>query len=106
MEALITLFVFNVGKICDKPLLHNAIDFPDSIFSGSGYPHDARITEAGWCPSRSGTKYLMLDLQKQYHIKQVVVMAVRSQARWSGSYSLKYSHNKTLVDGNSAIPVI
>ncbi|CAB4024817.1 retinoschisin-like isoform X2 [Paramuricea clavata] len=96
-------------KICDKPLLHDTNDFPDSVFSGSGDPNDnyerARITKGGWCPWGSGTRYLMLDLQKQYHITQVVVMADSSQTRWSSSYSLKYSHNKTLVDGSSAIPI-
>ena len=48
----------------------------------------------------------MLDLQNQYHITQVVVMADVGEARWSGSYSLKYSHDKTLVDGSSVIPVM
>ncbi|CAB3997379.1 receptor-type tyrosine- phosphatase epsilon-like isoform X2 [Paramuricea clavata] len=96
-------------KICDKPLLHDDKTFPDSRFSGSGDSNDnyerARITKGGWCPRGSGTRYLMLDLQKQYHITQVVVMADSSQARWSSSYSLKYSHDKTLVDGSSAIPI-
>ncbi|CAB4007475.1 uncharacterized protein LOC110250238 [Paramuricea clavata] len=96
-------------KICDKPLLHDANTFPDSIFSGSGdlnnnYKH-ARITKSGWCPLGTGTRYLMLDLHKQYHITKVVVMADIEQASWSGSYSLKYSHDKTLVDGSSAIPI-
>jgi hypothetical protein len=48
----------------------------------------------------------MLDLQNQYHITQVVIMADAGQSKWSGSYSLKYSHDETLVDGRSAIPVI
>jgi hypothetical protein len=111
MQALIYFTIFTVGKICDKPLLQDAKTFPDSVFNGSGDPRDnykhARITKGGWCPSGPGTRYLMLDLQNQYHITQVVVMAdAVGQTRWSGSYSLKYSHDKTLVDGSSVIPVI
>ena len=84
-------------KICNNPLLHNATAFPDSVFSGSGDSSnkykDARITKGGWCPSESGSTYLLLDLQKQYHVTQAVVMADKKQTKWSGSYSLKYSHD-------------
>ena len=90
-------FTFTVGKICDKPLLHNANAFPDSVFSGSGDSShnykDARITGNGWCPSGSGSVYLLLDLQKEYHITRVVVMADKEQTNWSSSYSLKYSRD-------------
>ncbi|CAB4043798.1 Hypothetical predicted protein, partial [Paramuricea clavata] len=95
-------------KMCDKPLLQDINTFPESVFSGSGDPHNnyerARIIRGGWCPRGHETRYLMLDLQKQYHITQVVVMADTGQRWWSGSYSLKYSHDKTLVNGSSAIP--
>jgi hypothetical protein len=67
------------------------------VFSGSGDSNntykDARITKGGWCPSGSGTAYLTLDLQKEYHITQVVVMADEEQTEWSGLYSLNYSHD-------------
>ena len=97
---LCCFFLFTAGKICTNPLLHNTTAFPDSVFSGSGDSSntykDARITKGGWCPSGSGTTYLLLDLQKEYHITQVVVMADEEQTEWSGSYSLNYSHDTSL----------
>jgi hypothetical protein len=90
---------FTTGKICDNPLLHDTTAFPDSVFSGSGDSSntykDARITKGGWCPSESGTAYLTLDLQKEYHITQVVVMADKQQTKWSGGYSMEFSHNNS-----------
>ena len=82
--------------MCDNPLLHNRNIFPDSVFSGSGDSNKrykfARITWHGWCPTGSGTTYLLLDLQKEYHITRVVVMGNRDQTKWSQSYSMTYSH--------------
>ena len=89
--------MITTGKICSNPLLHDANAFRDSAFSGSGDPtdnyKDARITKGGWCPSGSGSAYLLIDLQKEYHITGVVVMADEKQTKWSSSYSLKYSHD-------------
>ncbi len=87
--------------MCDNnQLLHNPNTLPDSAFSGSGDSNnkykDARFSGHGWCPSgSSGTTYLLLDLQKEYHITRVVVLADREQTKWSDSYSLKYSHDTT-----------
>ena len=100
--------LFTEGEICDKPLLEDIHrTFPNKVFSGSGGSNDyqnARFTGRGWCPSRSGS-YLSLDLQKEYHITRVAVMGDRDQTKWSESYSMKYSHDKTLVDKSSAIEV-
>ena len=68
------------------------------MFSGSGDSSnkykDARITKGGWCPSGSaGIVYLLLDLQKEYHITRVVVMSDREQNKWNGSFSLTYSND-------------
>ena len=95
------------GKICDDQLLHNENIFPISIFGGSGGNsfHEARITKNGWCSSTPGS-YLTIDLQKEYHITRVVVMGDKNQTKWSGSYSLKYSHDESLMSGSSAVKVI
>ena len=83
--------------MCDKPLLRNRRTIPNVVFSGSGDSNnsykEARIYSSGWCPSGSGTIYLLLDLQKEYHITRVVVMADREQTKWSESYSMTYSHD-------------
>ena len=59
----------------------------------------------GWCPTESGDKYLKIDLQNEYRITRVVVMGDKNQTKWSGSYSVKYSHDESLVDGSSAVQV-
>jgi hypothetical protein len=103
VEALIYFLylIFTVGKICDKPLLEGIHrTFPNEVFSGNGGSNDydnARFTGSGWCPSSSDS-YLSLDLQKEYHITQVMVMANKYQTKWSESYSMNCSHSKTLVD--------
>jgi hypothetical protein len=100
--------LFTEGEICDKPLLEDIHrTFPNKVFSGTDGSNDyqnARFTGRGWCPSSSGS-YLSLDLQKQYHITRVAVMGDRDQTKWSESFSMKYSHDKTLVDRSSAIQV-
>ena len=82
--------------MCERPLLYHERLFPDSVFSGNGDSdnryHEARVTKEGWCPSGSSSN-LLIDLQKDYHITQIVVMADKEQRKWSSSYSLKYSHN-------------
>ncbi|CAB4005117.1 ---NA---, partial [Paramuricea clavata] len=90
------------GMICDNPLLNDA---GNEVFSGRGgstYYRYARFTGSGWCAS-GFAPYLLLDLQKEYHITRVVVMGNKDQTQWSESYSMKYSHDKTLVDTSSAI---
>ena len=104
-----TFSIFTAGKICDdEPLLEGIHHtFPNKVFSGSGGSNDydnARITGSGWCPSSSDS-YLSLDLQKEYHITRVVVMGDSDQTKWSVSYSMRNSHNKTLVDTSLAIQV-
>jgi hypothetical protein len=43
----------------------------------------------------------MLDLGKEYHITRVLTMGDKDQTNWSESYTLKYSHKKSLVDQNN-----
>ncbi|XP_028399360.1 uncharacterized protein LOC114522810 [Dendronephthya gigantea] len=98
------------GKICENSLLQNKTKFPDAIFSGSGSTDNTKYKEArfsshGWCPTESGDKYLKIDLQNEYHITRVMVMGDKDQTKWSGSYSLKYSHNESLVDGSSGLQI-
>ena len=95
MSNLYFLF-FTSGKICDKPFLHNTTISPSdtAVYSGSGDPNsgyaNAGITSNGWCASGPDS-YLLLDLKKEYHITQVVVMGDKEQTKWSNSYSFKYS---------------
>jgi hypothetical protein len=98
--------IFTAGKICDKPLLNDTRIFPDQIFSGSGGSNyqNARFTASGWCVSSSGS-YLLVDLQKEYHLTQIVIMADKEQTNWSTSYSMKYSHDQRLLDSSSATQV-
>jgi hypothetical protein len=82
--------------------------FPDAVFSGRGGAsdyHQARFYGDGWCSSGSGIEYLVIDLKNEYHITRVVTMGDKNQTKWSNSYSLKYSHNETLVDGTTAVNV-
>ena len=58
----------------------------------NGYKN-AGIKSNGWCTSGPDS-YLLLDLQKEYHITQVVVMGDKEQTEWSNSYSFKYSRDK------------
>ena len=84
--------------MCDKPaLLQDRTTFPDSVFSGSG-SHSfkmARITESGWCTTTSKPKYLLIDLQKEYHITRVVTMGNKNQTKWIGRFTLAYSRDKS-----------
>jgi hypothetical protein len=81
--------IFTLEKICDKPLLQNTRIFPDDVFSGSGGPNyqNARLTRAGWCASGS-KPYLSINLKKEYHLTQVVVITHNTQR--SSRYSLTY----------------
>ena len=87
------------GKICDKPLLQNLTNY---AFSGSGGSRDyvqGKFNNDGWCAN--GSEYLLIDLQREYHITRVVTMGDKDQTKWSGSFALTYNHNKSLVDRNS-----
>jgi hypothetical protein len=81
--------IFTLGKICDKPLLQDTHNFPENVFSGRGGPdyQNARLTKAGWCASGS-RPYLSINLQKEYHLTQVVVITHNTQR--SSTYSLIY----------------
>ncbi|XP_028399361.1 uncharacterized protein LOC114522811 [Dendronephthya gigantea] len=97
-------------KICMNPLLQNKTNLLDTIFSGSGSADNTKYKEArfssdGWCPTESGDKYLKIDLQNEYQITRVMVMGDKNQTKWSGSYSLKYSHDESLVDGSSGLQI-
>ncbi|XP_028413335.1 uncharacterized protein LOC114536208 isoform X2 [Dendronephthya gigantea] len=97
-------------KLWADGLLQNKTKFPDTIFSGSGSTDktmykEARFSSDGWCPTESGDKYLQIDLQNEYHITRVVVIGDKNQTKWSGSYSLKYSHNESMLDGSTKIQI-
>lgn len=99
---LIVLYYFTIGKICDNPILQ----YSNPIFSGNGSREytKAWFSFVGWCASGSAP-YLSIDLRKEYHITRVVTMGDKDQTKWSGSYSMKYSRDKRLVDGSSAMLV-
>ncbi|XP_028402590.1 receptor-type tyrosine-protein phosphatase delta-like isoform X2 [Dendronephthya gigantea] len=94
-------------KICDNQLLNDNSSFPDNIFGGNGGNsfHKARFTKGGWCSSTPGS-YLTIDLPKEYHITRVMVMGDKDQTKWSGSYSLKYSHDESLGDSSRAVQIL
>ena len=89
-------FHITLGKMCNKSaLLQDEITFPDSVFSGrssAGYSN-ARFTKDGWCTQTSQTEYLLIDLQKEYHITQVVTMGNKDQTKWIDRYTMAYSHD-------------
>ena len=64
----------------------------------------ASFTSSGWCASGS-RPHLLIDLQKEHHIRQVVVMGNKDQTKWSESYILRYSHRQTLVHGSTPMQV-
>ncbi|XP_028417344.1 receptor-type tyrosine-protein phosphatase F-like [Dendronephthya gigantea] len=81
-------------KMCNKPeLLQNQATFSDSFVSGSGSHSfmNARFDRTGWC--NDGRKYLLIDLQKEYHITRVVTMGNRDQTKWISKYTMAYSHD-------------
>jgi hypothetical protein len=78
------------------------------VFSGSDNSSEeykqARITKGGWCPSSNpDNAYLLLDLQKEYNIKGVVVMADHNQTKWSSSYSLEYGRDTSFKNGRQVL---
>ena len=85
--------------MCDKQLLRDTSIFPQTsaVYSGSGDPNNgyanAGIKSNGWCATGPDS-YLLLDLKKEYHITQVVVMGDKEQTMWSSKYSFKYSRDK------------
>lgn len=109
IQAFICTFLILVlGKMCKKPPVLDSRAFPKSVFSGGGDGNNgyarARISSGGWCASGSGT-YLALDLQKEYHITQVVVMADKEQTNWSGSYSIKYSYDMSYENSKQVFTI-
>ncbi|CAB4042576.1 retinoschisin-like, partial, partial [Paramuricea clavata] len=91
-------------KICDNPILQDLT--AAWTVSGSGSQNYSRslFNSLGWCASGS-SPYLMLDLRKEYHVTRVVTMGNKDQTKWSESYSLKYSYDKTLVDDSRAVQI-
>ena len=91
---------FIVGKVCDKPIASGA------TYSGSGSRNYnmTSFASSGWCASAS-SPYLFIDLRKEYHITRVVVMGNKDQTKWSESYLLRYSHDRTLVHHSTSIKV-
>ena len=87
----IFFYFTNTGKICDNPLLQDTGTFPDSVFSGVGNEYkDARITGGGWCPNTPSSVYLVIDLQKEYHITGVIIMPDKDQTKYSHLHYLEY----------------
>ena len=82
-----------VGKVCDQPTT--------PIIPAN---HEASLKKSGWCSS-SSAPYLFIDLGKEYHITRVITMGDRDQTKWSESYSLRYSHDKSLLDQRKEIQV-
>ena len=94
--------------MCDKPLLRDTSIFPQTsaVYSGrgdwkNGYAN-AGIKSNGWCASGPDS-YLLLDLIKEYHITQVVVMGDKEQTKWSHSYSFKYSRDKITYEDRGQV---
>jgi hypothetical protein len=97
--------IFTVEKICEKPLLQDTRTFPDDVFSGSGdsnYPN-VRLTRTGWCASGS-RPYLLINLRKEYHLTQVVVITDKTQR--SSTYSLIYGRARTWINRDIPIQVL
>ncbi|XP_028416881.1 uncharacterized protein LOC114541103 isoform X2 [Dendronephthya gigantea] len=90
-------------KMCQNSVVENITSYVNGI--GSDNYSEIRFAGDGWCPRRSGEKYILLDLQKDYHITRVVVMGNKDQTKWGRSYTLKYSHNKTLINASHGIKV-
>ncbi|XP_028410756.1 uncharacterized protein LOC114533438 isoform X2 [Dendronephthya gigantea] len=85
-------------KMCNEPeLLQNRTTFPDSVFSGSGSHSfmNARFDRSGWCTEINRPKYLLIDLQKEYHITRVVTMGNKDQTKWIGQYIMAYSFDNS-----------
>ena len=76
------------------------------MFSGTGGSdyRNARFSESGWCASKSHS-YLLLDLQKEYHLTHVVVMGNQHQTIWSTSYSMQYGRAEFSVERGYVIQV-
>ena len=91
--------IFILGKVCYNPL-------SNATFSGIGSKNYnmASFASSGWCASGSAP-YLLIDLGKEYHITRVVVMGSKDQTKWSESYSLRYSHDITLVHHSTSMKV-
>ena len=88
------LLLLYLGKICDQPTI--------PIIPAD---HEASLKSSGWCASGS-VPFLLIDLGKEYHITRVITMGDRDQTKWSDSYSLRYSHDKSLLEQSRGIQVI
>ena len=75
--------------------------FPNDTFSGNGGSndyHQARFQMNGWCTSGTeSNQYLLINLQREYHITRVVTMGDKNQTSWSDSYLLRYSRKKAFI---------
>ncbi|XP_028413353.1 uncharacterized protein LOC114536224 [Dendronephthya gigantea] len=88
-------------KFCNKTaLFQDQTAFPDSVFSGNGSTRysNARFTKDGWCTQASQTKCLLIDLQREYHITQVVTMGNKDQTKWIERYTMAYSHDESYTN--------
>lgn len=105
------LFFPTLGKVCDNPILKSHRTRLKYVFSGIGGSTTTNYEQAsfyrnGWCASENArSAYLLITLPKQYHIEQVATFGDKDQTRWGRSYSLKYSHDATLVDKSREILV-
>jgi hypothetical protein len=87
-------------------LLIHSRTFPNKVFSGRGGSdyHHARFSGSGWCAPISGS-YLLIDLQKEYHITRIAIMGNKDQTKWSSSYAMQYSQTKTSLDDGPSVQV-
>ena len=90
---------------CSRSEFEQFFQTPYFFLEGGNFKSLARISSSGWCASGSGT-YLSLDLQKEYHITQAVVMADKEQTKWSSSYLMKYSHDTSYENTEQVLKVL
>ena len=83
--------------------------FPNDVFSGNGNSndyHQARFQMNGWCTSGTeSNQYLLINLQREYHITRVVTMGDKNQTSWNDSYTLRYSREKAFIHNGTAVQV-
>ena len=95
--TIILIFHFK-GFICDRPLLENKQNFPDSSFTASASSEghsasDGRISSgSSWCAPVSNDKhYLQVDLGRLYMVDNVAIFGDSSRSKWVTKYGLNYT---------------
>ena len=94
-----TILIFHFkGYICDRPLLENKQNFPDSSFtaSASSEGHSAsngrKSSGSSWCAPVSNDKhYLQVDLGRLYVIYNFVTFGDSTSSKWVTMYNVNYT---------------